>query len=85
MSYQTVEVELDHGSVRPCGTEKLPARSRALLTLLDPVSVSAAPTCAELAERWPKLEKLSPEEAAAFADDLEKARAKVPPLKPAWD
>jgi hypothetical protein len=42
-------------------------------------------TCAELAERWPKLDKLSPDEANAFADDLEHARASLPPLKPAWD
>jgi hypothetical protein len=42
-------------------------------------------TCAELAERWPKLEKLSPDEANAFADDLEDARANLPPLRTAWD
>ena len=46
---------------------------------------SAAMSCAELAERWPKLEKLSPDEADAFADDLEHARANLPPLRPAWD
>jgi antitoxin (DNA-binding transcriptional repressor) of toxin-antitoxin stability system len=46
---------------------------------------NAAMTCAELAERWPKLEKLSPDEADAFADDLEHARANLPPLRPAWD
>jgi antitoxin (DNA-binding transcriptional repressor) of toxin-antitoxin stability system len=45
----------------------------------------AALTCGELAERWPKLDKLSPEEANAFADDLERARASLPPLKPSWD
>ena len=46
---------------------------------------SAALNCAELAECWPKLDKLSPDEADAFADDLEHARANLPPLKPAWD
>ncbi len=46
---------------------------------------SAALTCAELADRWPKLDTLSPDEANAFADDLEHARASLPPLKPAWD
>lgn len=46
---------------------------------------SAALTCAELADRWPKLDKLSSDEANAFADDLEHARASLPPLKPAWD
>jgi antitoxin (DNA-binding transcriptional repressor) of toxin-antitoxin stability system len=44
-----------------------------------------AMTCTELAERWPQMERLSPDEANAFADDLENARATLPPLKPAWD
>ena len=51
---------------------------------LSPLPISVQ-NCAELAERWPKLEKLSPEEANAFADDMENARASLPPLKPAWD
>ena len=51
---------------------------------LNPVP-TAAMTCAELAERWPKLERLPPDEAKAFADDLEKDRAKLPPLRTAWD
>ena len=46
---------------------------------------NAAMTCAELAERWPKLEKLSPDEANSFADDLEDAHANPPPLRTAWD
>jgi antitoxin (DNA-binding transcriptional repressor) of toxin-antitoxin stability system len=46
---------------------------------------SAALNCAELADRWPNLDKLPPDEARAFADDLEQARANLPPLKPAWD
>jgi antitoxin (DNA-binding transcriptional repressor) of toxin-antitoxin stability system len=45
----------------------------------------AALTGGELAERWAKLPKLPPEEAGAFADDLERARASLPLLKPAWD
>ena len=45
----------------------------------------AAITCGELAERWPKLEKLSPDEANAFAAGLEHARANLPPVRPAWD
>jgi len=44
-----------------------------------------AATCHELAEQWPKLPKLAPEEAAAFADDVEQARAQLPRPKPAWD
>ena len=46
---------------------------------------SAAMSCAELAERWPSLEKLSPDEANAFAADLEHARANPPPLRSSWD
>jgi antitoxin (DNA-binding transcriptional repressor) of toxin-antitoxin stability system len=46
---------------------------------------SAAVNCAELADRWPSLEKLSPDEANAFADDLEHARANPPPLRSSWD
>jgi hypothetical protein len=42
-------------------------------------------SCAELAERWPSLEKLSPDETNAFADELERARANPPTLRPAWD
>src|SRR2546422_142325 len=34
MSYRTLEVELDHGRVQPCGAETLPARAHALLTIL---------------------------------------------------
>jgi hypothetical protein len=85
MSYKTVEVELENGCVRPRAPETLPARAHALLTLLDTSAPPAAPTCAELAERWGGLEKLPLDEAEAFADDLEQARAKLPPLKPAWD
>ena len=34
MSYRTVEVELEDGRVRPHGTDTLPAKARALLTIL---------------------------------------------------
>ena len=46
---------------------------------------STALTSAELAERWSKLDKLPPDEASAFADDIEAARRNLPPLKSAWD
>lgn len=49
---------------------------------LVPLPRSAA-TCAELAERWESLPKLPPDEAEAFARDLEHARATLPPLKSA--
>ncbi len=35
MSYQTLEVELEAGRVRPRGAEVLPERARALLTILE--------------------------------------------------
>ena len=53
MSYKTVEVELEDGRVRPSGTESLPSRARALLTILDPsgseLSEAAGPSVADLA------------------------------------
>jgi antitoxin (DNA-binding transcriptional repressor) of toxin-antitoxin stability system len=39
---------------------------------LSPLPRSAH-NCAELAERWPGIARLSPDEAKAFADDLERA------------
>jgi hypothetical protein len=39
MSFQTLEVELEHGQVRPRQAETLPDRAQALLTIL-----SASPT-----------------------------------------
>ena len=51
---------------------------------LNPVPGPAL-TSAELAERWSKLDKLPPDEANAFADDIEAARRNLPPLKSAWD
>lgn len=84
MSYKTLEVELENGRVHPCGSETLPSKAHALLTLLDSSALPAAPTCADLAERWAGLEKLPPDEAGAFADDLEQACKNLPPcFKPA--
>lgn len=51
---------------------------------LNPIP-SAALTCAELADRWLKLEKLAADEARVFADDVEHSRSNVPPLTSAWD
>jgi len=51
---------------------------------LSPLPAPAL-TCAELADRWPNLERLAPDEADAFADDLEHARHRLPPVRPAWD
>ena len=71
MSYQTLEVELENGRVHPRGSEILPAKAAALLTLLDSSAPAASRNCTEVADRWAGLEKLAPEEAKAFADDVE--------------
>jgi len=99
MSYKTLGVELENGWVHSSGEEPLPAHAHALLTILT-LSASAtvasangslvmppgvALTCAELADRWETWPKLPPDEAAAFADDIEDARLKLPPLKSSWD
>jgi hypothetical protein len=49
MNYVTVEVELDHGKVRPLGHSQLPDRARALLTVLqsEPVAASHGPILGE--------------------------------------
>jgi hypothetical protein len=53
MSYQTLEVELDHGQVRPHKAEILPAKARALLTILGPTAAESGendgPSIADLA------------------------------------
>ena len=56
---------------------------RAVATL-NPVPGPAL-TSSELAERWEKLDRLPPDEANAFADDLETARRNLPPPKSPWD
>ncbi len=35
MSYQTVEVDLENGRVRPRGGDALPTKARALLTIVE--------------------------------------------------
>lgn len=47
MSYKTVEVELEAGRVRSCGTESLPDKAHALLTILEPNGDMTSPvaTC----------------------------------------
>jgi hypothetical protein len=35
MSYQTLEVDLENGRVRPRGSDALPAKARALLTIVE--------------------------------------------------
>ena len=89
-----MEVELKNGRLYPSGEEPLPAEARALLTILSVspvVNVSRddqtgpARTCGELADRWERLPKLAPEEAAAFADDIESSRRNLQPPTTSWD
>lgn len=40
MSYKTLEVDLENGTVRPRGAESLPAKARALLTIVESVQAS---------------------------------------------
>ena len=46
MSYKTLEVELENGRVHPSGTETLPAKAHALLTI-----ISAPPAPANVEQR----------------------------------
>jgi hypothetical protein len=41
MSYQTLEVDLENGRVRPRGTDELPVKARALLTIVESVDSSS--------------------------------------------
>jgi len=51
MSYQTLEVELERGHIRPCGSETLPEKARGLLTILtSPPTPSCPIPNASLAE-----------------------------------
>ena len=85
MNYTTVEVELENGHVRPAGDEALPAKARALLTLLDQPAPVPALTCIQLAERWATFDKLPASEATSFASDIEQIHGSLPSLKSAWD
>jgi len=42
MSYQTVEVELENGQVRPSGAETLPAKAHASLTIIATAPAATA-------------------------------------------
>jgi hypothetical protein len=52
MSYRTLEVELENGRVHTSGQDTLPAKARALLTILSPAPTAPAPEpTGSLAER----------------------------------
>jgi hypothetical protein len=57
MKYRTVDVDLEDGKVRPRGSETLPSRARALLTIGEPIEVpDPEPGWPSLAERVRHLE-----------------------------
>jgi len=85
MAYTTMEVELENGRVRPCGSESLPLKAHALLTFLNVGGSGPALTCRELAVRWGCVEKLSKDEAEAFAKDIEESRSKLGTPNSPWD
>lgn len=66
------------------GESAVLVREGIAVATLSPVPGPAL-TCAELADRCSHWTKLPPEEANAFADDIESARRNLPPLKSAWD
>ena len=43
MSYKTLEVDLENGRVRPSGSETLPDKAHALLTILGPAIPQSEP------------------------------------------
>ena len=50
MSYQTLEVDLENGRVRPRGAETLPAKARALLTIVEEAQATPKEPARSLAE-----------------------------------
>lgn len=50
-----------------------------------PTSARPSMTAAELAERWPTVPRLTPDEATALAADLAAARTALPPPPTAWE
>jgi hypothetical protein len=50
MSYKTLEVALENGRVSPVGPDTLPAKARALLTILDTAPAAGSPN-GSLADR----------------------------------
>ena len=48
------------------------------------VPVGPARTAAEAAEAWERRPRLDPEDAEAFAEEVERARRELPPLRDPW-
>ncbi len=70
--------------VERAGEPAILVREGRPVATLSPIP-TAALTCAQLAERWPKLEKLAVDDALLFADDVEHSRANIPSPISAWD
>jgi hypothetical protein len=85
MSFRTVEVELENGVVRPAGAEILPATGHGLLMLFPTGAGSPARSCAELAKWWETRSRLTQAESRELADEIEKGRTELGPLKSKWD
>lgn len=51
MSYQTLEVDLENGRVSPRGSEALPDKARALLTIVETGDSSDIPSQDSLGDR----------------------------------
>jgi len=56
MSYQTLEVDLENGRVRPRGAGTLPAKARAFLTIMEeeeiPAGTGPTPSLADRVRRF---------------------------------
>jgi hypothetical protein len=85
VSYKVIEVEVENGVVRCSTPAELPLRAHGLLTLYANGQDAPAKNCAELADWWGSRERLPAGEASSFADDIEKGRSEIGPLKSAWD
>jgi hypothetical protein len=75
MSYVTLEVEIDHGRVVTQGSDKLPDRAAALLTILQPTTgmagqLSPLEALTELQRRM----QMTPEKADAWIASIRDGR-----------
>jgi hypothetical protein len=72
---------------RDHGLPKSQVAREAVARYLSPPSAtreSRRVTALDLAERWPGLPRLTPEEAAAFDADIVASRSVLPPIAPPW-
>ena len=76
-------------NARTEGVPKSQVVREALARYVLPVGSAAATprtvTAADLAALWPRLPRLTTEEAVKMAEDLADARKKLPAVKPKWE